>query len=1531
MRVVRSAVRRWTAGFLSGAIVVPVLAVTGVAVTGVAVTASPAAAAGFTAGNVVVLRVGDGAAALSTSAAAAFLDEYDLAGNRVQSIALPTDAAGGVATTLQGSATSEGFLNLSTDGRYLTYGGYDQAVGGSQPSGTTASAVNRVIGRVDGSGVLTTTALSDAYSGTTSTGVNIRSAITDDGSRYWTSGSSGGVRYATDGATTSTVVSSTISNNRVVGIADGQLYVDASTSVNTVGTGLPTTTGQTTTALGLTPAPAGAYGFTFLDRSSAVAGVDTLYVASDSGSGIYKYSFDGTTWTARGTFATLYRGLTGSVTGGTATLFGTTTTSSPSSLVRLVDSAAYDATISLTPTVLGSAATNTAFRGVAFAPTGGSTTPTAPVITDEPDGQAIQSGTTATLSVTATGTAPLSYQWYVGTSGDTTNPIAGATASSYTTPALTTTTSYWVRVTNAQGSDDSATATVTIAAPACLGAVTAIGAVQGSGETSPLSGQTVTVRGTVVSDDEGVSPALRGFYLQDAGDADAATSDGIFVFNGDADSVSNGQLVEVTGPAGEFQGQTQISGLSTVITVCGSGDTVTPTEVTLPVATATDLEKYEGMLVTFPQELSVTELFLLGRFGQVTLSVGGRLYQPTNVIDAQNQPAVQALQDLNNRSKIILDDSTQAQNPDPIAFGRGGQPLSAANTLRGGDTLTDAVGVLTYTWGGNGASPNAYRLRPLNALDGDATFVAANPRPTTAPDVGTGDLRVASFNLLNFFNTFTGCTFGVGGGAADCRGADNTTEYDRQLAKEVEAVQLLDADVIGYMEMENDGYGSSSAVQALVDALNADEGAGTWAFVNPDAETGVVNSAGDDAIKAGLLYRPAAVSPVDGATFTNLDPIFDRAPVAQTFATADGSRVTVIANHFKSKGSCPSSGPDADQGDGQACFNNRRTLQAAELVSWIDGTVIPGAGDEDVMILGDLNSYAGEDPIGVIEDAGYTNLVKQFQGEDAYSYVFDGQWGYLDYQLASPSLLAQVSGADDLHINSDEPTILDYNTEFKTVGQQASLYAPDPYRTSDHDPVLTGLALVAPGVAPTISGTPPAGTVGEAYSFAFTTSGDPTVTVTGGTLPPGLTLSSDGVLSGTPTDGGSYPVTIRATNAFGSTDLSVTIEISRATSVTTLAADPNPALPGADVTLTATVTGPVPATGSVLFSSDGSTLGSATIGSDGTAVLVISTSATGTFVVTAAYGGSSALLPSLSGSVSVEIVAPVELGATLPDGSVGVAYSQPVPVSGGDPITFSVTDGSLPPGLALSSDGVLSGTPTAGGSYSFVITATNAVSSDTQAYSVGIASATSTLTLSSTANPSQLGAPVQFTATVGTSVGSPAPGGTVQFAVDGQALGSPVPVGADGTAVSPAAAPTAGVRTVTAGYSGDVAFTGSTATPLRQLVEYVVQIVSPTPGQQIPAGSTVNTSFRLTDVNGTPILDNQARKLIGGSSCQVKVSAAGAQSFLPTCATYSSQANLFTVSKKTRGNTTGPVTLTITVTYPKSQVQQTATVAVTLI
>jgi len=701
--------------------------------------------------------------------------------------------------------------------------------------------------------------------------------------------------------------------------------------------------------------------------------------------------------------------------------------------------------------------------------------------------------------------------------------------------------------------------------------------IQGSGLTAAITGP-VTTQGVVVGDYEGTS-SLGGFYLQDVtGDGNDATSDGIFVFNA-GNNVSLGDVVRVTGSAQEFQGMTEVASV-TSLRKCGTGS-IRPVDVTLPVASSTYLERYEGMLVRLPQTLYVTEHFQLGRFGQVVLSSGGRLKQPTNIFGPGAQ--ANALQAANNLNRIILDDALQTQNPDPIAFARGGAPLSASNTLRGGDTATGIIGILDYTWGGNSASPNAYRVRPLNALSGVVNFQPTNPRPAQAPSVG-GTVKVVGMNLLNFFNTFTNCTFGVGGAPADCRGADTQAEFDRQWPKTVAAIVAMNPDVLGVNELENDGYGPTSALQFLVDKLNAATAPGTYAFIDVDANTEQTNALGTDAIRVAMLYKPAIVTATGQTAVLNTVAFVNggdngprnRPSLAQAFrVNGTGAVFIVDVNHLKSKGSACNT-PDA--GDLQGNCNQVRVNAATELMNWLASDPT-GTGDPDVLLIGDYNSYAQEDPIAAIKNAGYTNLIESRLGPDAYSYVFDGQWGYLDHALASLSLVAQVTGVGDYHINADEPSVLDYNTNFKTANLQTTLYAPDQFRVSDHDPVVIGLIPNAP---PTVNAGGPYA-VNEGSSITLTANGsDPN----GDALTYAWDLDNDGTFetsgqsvtfSAASLDGpGTQTVKVRVSDPGGlSAVASTTVTVNNVNpTVASPVVTPEPSLLGASVTASATFSDP---------------------------------------------------------------------------------------------------------------------------------------------------------------------------------------------------------------------------------------------------------------------------------------------------------------------------------------------------------------------
>jgi hypothetical protein len=326
-------------------------------------------------GNIMIYRMGDGSAALNANATAVFVDEYTTGGTLVQSIPMPTAVSGGQRRlTASGSATSEGFLTLSDDRQYIMLTGYDAAVGTAAIVGSTSVSVNRVVGRVDIFGNFdTSTALTDFASGS-----NPRSAASTDGNSIWVSGNStgasGGVRYTTLGSTTSTGLVTGFTNGRQVKIGRGQLYISsasgANVGVNTVGVGTPTTGGQSIALLPGLPGTGGPNSFYLADLDAGVAGFDTVYVADDGGT-IQKYSLVVGSWTANGTVALAgARGLTGIHNGSTVTLYATST----STLSRLIDASGYNATITGAPATLATAATNTAFRGVAFAP---GTSPTA--------------------------------------------------------------------------------------------------------------------------------------------------------------------------------------------------------------------------------------------------------------------------------------------------------------------------------------------------------------------------------------------------------------------------------------------------------------------------------------------------------------------------------------------------------------------------------------------------------------------------------------------------------------------------------------------------------------------------------------------------------------------------------------------------------------------------------------------------------------------------------------------------------------------------------------------------------------------------------------------------------------------------------------------------------------------------------------------------------------------------------------------------------------------------------------------------
>ncbi len=625
---------------------------------------------------------------------------------------------------------------------------------------------------------------------------------------------------------------------------------------------------------------------------------------------------------------------------------------------------------------------------------------------------------------------------------------------------------------------------------ACGETYTAISAIQGTGSSTPFPNQIRSTEGVISAN---LQSTKQGFYIQAPTtemDADPLTSEGLFIYTGSNSATLNvGDRVRVVGKVVEFSNLTEISPVTYVVN-CGSSAEAFPlVELRLPFedTNAMNLERYENMLVHFAQPLVINEYYNFDRYGEIVLS-SKRLETPTNVVVPGSEAIT--LQALNDLDKVTLDDGVSSQNPDFLPHPNGGYYCQgdllttrpdlcpAENIFRGGDIVSNLTAVVDQGAGWW----NFIKTMP-------ATYAPINPR-TLAPDLVTGELRISSINTLNYFITLDNTTTTPCGplGNQDCRGAISEEERLRQRAKTVATVVGMASDITGLLELENDNptttvtLGEDYAIADIVAGLNDAAGAGTYAYI----ATGPI---GTDAIKAGLVYKPARVTPVgDPAYLTSLiDPDFidvcNRPVLAQTFRDNTTQELfTVAINHLKSKGSACDPTPDdpltdpnpldLDLGDGQSFSNYTRTQAAMAEVAWLE-TDPTRQGSQMYLIIGDLNSYAKEDPInafknsadGIADTADDTiDLVERFRGifnyPPSYGYVYSAQAGYLDSALANRLMASYVLDAKKWHINADEVDAIDYTFEqYKKTPGQKDLYQADPYRSSDHDPILISLML----------------------------------------------------------------------------------------------------------------------------------------------------------------------------------------------------------------------------------------------------------------------------------------------------------------------------------------------------------------------------------------------------------------------------------------------------------------------------------------
>lgn len=560
-------------------------------------------------------------------------------------------------------------------------------------------------------------------------------------------------------------------------------------------------------------------------------------------------------------------------------------------------------------------------------------------------------------------------------------------------------------------------------------------------------GQRYTVRGVMTADYR-YSGGFSGFYIQTPDSkAKANLTNAIFVYIPNGSAIKGGKVgdeVILNGRLNLYQNQLQLDKLEQDPLSCTESvsSLVTPISLNLPFAslegsTGHVPKRYQGMLVKFPQPLTVSENYNYARYGELALSLN-RLYIPTNLYPPKSVEATEMAKQ-NLLSKIILDDGFSKEYITPWLP----SSFNANNTLRSGYQLNNVEGILEYRY-------TSWRIQPIQGKPAPQMITTTNPR-TILQAKNTQHVRVAAFNVLNYDN-------GRNGFPTE-RGAKSKAQFDKQHAKIVSAMKSIDADVYTLMEIANNGYDDKSAVAHLARGLGPD-----WAYVKPEK----MDRLGTDVIAVAIIYNTKRVKPVGVTAVFDDQSKKNRVTMAQSFQPLNGGKVfTVMPNHLKSKGCKDANGLDQDQNDGQSCWNPTRLKAVQAQIQWMAKNPTQ-VEKPNFLMLGDMNSYAKEDPILALEKANFKTLLndeKIGQGKLAYSYVFgvasdakgNGGAGNLDHALADNNLYPFVKKAFTWAINADEPTALGYEEANKSAEQIAAFYSDDAYRSSDHDPVIVDL------------------------------------------------------------------------------------------------------------------------------------------------------------------------------------------------------------------------------------------------------------------------------------------------------------------------------------------------------------------------------------------------------------------------------------------------------------------------------------------
>ncbi|MGZ4487509.1 MAG: ExeM/NucH family extracellular endonuclease [Nocardioides sp.] len=847
---------------------------------------------------------------------------------------------------------------------------------------------------------------------------------------------------------------------------------------------------------------------------------------------------------------------------------------------------------------------------------------------------------------------------------------------------------------NAAGADTDVNATdLTIGAPTPQGTASTpppppvvttvdktIAEIQGTGDASPFAGDKntyVRTRGVVTA-----AYPTGGFYafvIQTPGtgtgtDATPGASDALYVFQKSGGVAGHvGDYVEVTGLVSEFNGLTELTydpsdSHSSVTQLTDAHDPVTALAGDLPTTTAAREAHESELLDLSGQHFTVSNNYSLNQYAEIGLATGDTpLVAPTEEYDAQDTAAIAAATAANAARAITLDDGSSTNF---LPFGGGPAQdvplpwLSPTNTVRVSSAATFRQPVvLDYR-------NSTWKLQPTHQVTDTGADVVAftdTRAENMAPqDVG-GDLRLATSNVLNFFNT-TGEAYVAAGGSCTyyvdrddnpvtdntCtpngpRGAAQSDDLVRQRDKIVAAINTLDADIVSLEEVENSvALGESNrddALSDLVDHLNAAAGTTRWAYVpSPDAAD-LPPLAEQDVIRTAFIYDPSTVQPVGASKVLVGSAAFGNArePLAQAFkpkGAPDSTTFGVIVNHFKSKGS------GVDDGTGQGNANPDRVAQADALAAFAD-QFTADRGISKLFLTGDFNAYSHEDPVQELESKGYTNL--HSDQPDEYSYNYGGMDGSLDHVFANAAALADVTGVDIWNNNADESVAWEYS---RTNYNVTDFYQPNQFRASDHDPEVIGIdvpGFPAVDTTTTVSASPMTygtdGRVDVRVASSDATSPTGTVTLLDGTRELGSApVGSDGTAAitvpGTALQPGSHDLTVDYSGDDGhhASSAPVTVTVAKASPTMGLSTSPGAVVErGTDVTLTVRLTAPQQTvTGWVyVHSANGDALVRLV---DGVATVDLGTfKKAGSYPVSVVYSGSDLATP-VSGQTTVTVV-----------------------------------------------------------------------------------------------------------------------------------------------------------------------------------------------------------------------------------------------------------------------------------------------------